>query len=193
MYNPFMPEEIFHAAGLISLLKEYHPIDKADAENQTALLKFVSSHSDCHKRSLLIGHVTGSAWIIDRAQSQVLLTHHANLDRWMQLGGHVEDDPSIESAALREAQEESGLSSIVLATGQIFDLDIHEIPQSPKAAAHLHYDVRFLFNADPTEPLQISSESKNLKWVLIDEVSTLTSERSVLRMVEKTKALHGLP
>lgn len=40
---------------------------------------------------------------------RVLLIHHRKLDRWLPVGGHIELDEDPETAALREAQEESGL------------------------------------------------------------------------------------
>ena len=40
---------------------------------------------------------------------QVLLIHHRKLDQWLPLGGHIELDEDPETAALREAKEESGL------------------------------------------------------------------------------------
>jgi len=40
---------------------------------------------------------------------QVLLVHHRQLDKWLPLGGHIELDEDPETAALREAREESGL------------------------------------------------------------------------------------
>ncbi len=40
---------------------------------------------------------------------KVLLIHHRNLNRWLPLGGHIELDEDPETAALREAEEESGL------------------------------------------------------------------------------------
>jgi 8-oxo-dGTP pyrophosphatase MutT (NUDIX family) len=40
---------------------------------------------------------------------QVLLVHHRRLDRWLPLGGHIELDEDPETAALREAFEESGI------------------------------------------------------------------------------------
>jgi 8-oxo-dGTP pyrophosphatase MutT (NUDIX family) len=42
-------------------------------------------------------------------KSQVLLIHHRKLDKWLPLGGHIELDEDPEQAAVREAQEESGL------------------------------------------------------------------------------------
>jgi len=40
---------------------------------------------------------------------KVLLIHHRKLDKWLPLGGHIELDEDPETAALREAREESGL------------------------------------------------------------------------------------
>jgi 8-oxo-dGTP pyrophosphatase MutT (NUDIX family) len=40
---------------------------------------------------------------------KILLIHHRQLDQWLPLGGHIELDEDPEQAALREAQEESGL------------------------------------------------------------------------------------
>jgi 8-oxo-dGTP pyrophosphatase MutT (NUDIX family) len=42
-------------------------------------------------------------------QGRVLLIHHRKLNRWLPLGGHIELDEDPETAALREAREESGL------------------------------------------------------------------------------------
>jgi 8-oxo-dGTP pyrophosphatase MutT (NUDIX family) len=40
---------------------------------------------------------------------RVLLVHHRRLGKWLPLGGHIELDEDPETAALREAKEESGL------------------------------------------------------------------------------------
>jgi len=186
MYNYHVQHDKFNTDAVITLLQEYQPDDSDELAAKKQMLEFVLNNSDFYKRSLLIGHTTASAWIVDEPWTDVLLTHHAKLDRWMQLGGHIEEDADIQSAALREAKEESGLTSLQLASRQIFDIDIHEIPASAKAPAHLHYDIRFLLIADRSEPLSISSESKSLDWRRIENVTDLSSERSVLRMVEKS-------
>jgi 8-oxo-dGTP pyrophosphatase MutT (NUDIX family) len=41
--------------------------------------------------------------------AKVLLVHHRRLNKWLPLGGHIELDEEPETAALREANEESGL------------------------------------------------------------------------------------
>ena len=93
------------------------------------------------------------------------------------------------NVALKEAQEETGLSDIQIIIPTIYDVDIHEIPERKGIPAHLHYDVRFLFEADMNEPFTISSESTDLAWVALSEVSKLNDNESIMRMVRKMKKI----
>jgi 8-oxo-dGTP pyrophosphatase MutT (NUDIX family) len=149
------------------------------------LAGFVAGNARCFERTLLEGHVTGSAWIVDWERTHVLLTHHGKLDKWLQLGGHADGDWNVLEVALREAREESGLSSIRAVGDGIFDVDIHAIPARGAEPEHFHYDVRYLLEADRGEELRMSSESKDLQWVAMERVAELTGEESVLRMVRK--------
>ncbi len=88
-------------------LNAYRPHDDGERAMWEATTRFVGEHSDCFKRSLLIGHITGSAWVVDRGRGMVLLTHHRKLNKWLQLGGHCDGDGDVRAVALREACEES--------------------------------------------------------------------------------------
>lgn len=92
---------------------------------------------------------------------------------------------------MREAAEESGIAELRLFKQEIFDLDVHEIPARASVPAHLHYDLRFLIEADPRSPLFVSSESKDLQWIALDAVTTLNREESIARMVRKSRPLRG--
>ena len=87
--------------------------------------------------------------------------------------------------ALREAAEESGLRTLRPLSGDIFDVDIHAIPARGPEPQHLHYDVRFLLEADRAEPLIVSSESRSLAWVPLSRIVEWNAERSLTRMVKK--------
>jgi len=150
-------------------------------------ISFVKTYTGCFERALTIGHITASAWITDKKEELALLCHHKKLNKWLQLGGHCDGNPNVTEVALKEAEEESGLQNFKFKTEAIFDVDIHKIPQHKNAQEHLHYDIRFWLLADPKLPLIISSESKNLKWIPVDEIHQYNNERSIMRMVEKTK------
>jgi 8-oxo-dGTP pyrophosphatase MutT (NUDIX family) len=176
--------------SFITLLQEYSPISADEQVKRDQMIAFVEAHTDCFRRELLIGHVTGSAWVVNPKRDKVLLTHHRKLNKWLQLGGHCDGDGDVLRVALREAVEESGVFDIIPVHPDVFDLDIVIVPERRTATAfepeHLHYDARFLLQADDTVPLHITPESNDLRWVSLHEVKHLTEEESVLRMVRKT-------
>ena len=176
-----------HRTLLLAKLDAYTAFDQAETRMYTVLERFVQAHPQCFERSLEIGHITGSAWIVDLDKTHVLLTHHRKLDRWLQLGGHADGDPDILNVAWREAREESGLENVKSVSQDIYDLDVHAIPASSKEPAHFHYDVRFLFIADRHTPLVISSESKDLAWVPVVDIEKYSVDDSILRMVHKMR------
>ncbi|MFN7932430.1 MAG: NUDIX hydrolase [Bryobacteraceae bacterium] len=176
-------------ARLLEQLAAHTPSTTEEASMRARLAEFVSAHENCFERTLLIGHVTGSAWIVDRERAHVLLTHHRKLDKWLQLGGHADGDSDVLRVAMREAEEESGLASLQPVRPDIFDVDIHLIPARKSEPEHFHYDVRYALEADRAEPIRLSDESHDLRWVPVDEVHRLTEEESVLRMVRKMERL----
>lgn len=184
-----------HRRALLAALYVYEERHPDEGETVARFRDFVAANAGCFDRSLRAGHVTGSAWLVNPAGTEVLLTHHRKLGIWVQLGGHADGDPDIFRVALREAVEESGLAGIAavdagLING-IFDLDIHLIPERGSEIAHLHYDVRYALHATNDTEFRVSSESRALAWVPIDALagraaqSALTREESIRRMALK--------
>jgi 8-oxo-dGTP pyrophosphatase MutT (NUDIX family) len=161
-------------------------LDAHEAAMAADMIRFVEENPRCAERSLEIGHLTGSAWIVDAARKRTLLTHHRKLEIWVQLGGHADGDLDIAAVAMKEAQEESGLTRLRLVTLEIFDVDRHWIPPRKSEPGHWHYDVRFMIEADEAEPLVITNESKDLRWVGIARMTDFSTEESMLRMARKT-------
>lgn len=164
----------------------YHAIDIEEKRVLALVIEFVETHPDCFEHALQTGHITGAAWIVNSERTHVLLTHHRKLNKWLQLGGHADGDPDVLRVAIREAKEESGIAVFVPLSADIFDIDVHEIPRHKNDPSHLHYDIRFLFEADMRTELKITNESHDLQWIPIDRVNEYTDEASILRMVNKT-------
>jgi 8-oxo-dGTP pyrophosphatase MutT (NUDIX family) len=176
-------------APLLRLLQAHHPLDAHESAMLAATIRFVAIEPRCAERSLATGHLTGSAWIVDPSHTRTLLTHHRKLDLWLQLGGHADGDLDLAAVALREAREESGLASVRPLDSALFDVDRHWIPAHPAEPGHWHYDLRFLFVADPAEPLVVTPESKALAWVALAGLAAYTTEASMVRLARRTARL----
>jgi len=174
---------------LIQEIKGYQNRFSAEVETAVRFIDFVSANPNCFERTLKEGHVTGSAWVVNGAKTHVLLTHHRKLNKWLQLGGHADGEGDVLKVALREAQEESGIKEINVLREEIFDLDIHLIPERGDAPAHYHYDLRYRFQVSGAEDYVVSDESHDLAWVEVDRIEEFTNEASMLRMARKWKAL----
>ncbi|WP_428660295.1 NUDIX hydrolase [Runella sp.] len=171
--------------SLLTLLRQHTPFDAEEHKMWLDTIQFVEQNPDCFERWLAIGHITGSAWIVNETQTSVLLMHHRKLDKWFQPGGHADGESDILQVALKEAREETGLEIINVLDTNIFDVDVHLIPANVKDPAHYHYDIRFLLQADSQNPLIINSESKDLVWVPLPEVGRYNNSESIMRMVRK--------
>jgi 8-oxo-dGTP pyrophosphatase MutT (NUDIX family) len=138
-----------------------------------------------YHRDHLPGHMTGSAWIIDKSKQYALLVHHAKLQRWLQPGGHADGDENIIAVARKEAEEETGLKDLIL-LNPLFDIDIHPIPERKDFPKHDHYDIRCLFMADKNGNIEVSEESHAVEWIQMSDVAEKAGRNSsIVRMVEK--------
>jgi 8-oxo-dGTP pyrophosphatase MutT (NUDIX family) len=174
---------------LITALKNYKT-DFEEEQNFIAPFQLLLQHYQAYSRDHLPGHITGSAWIIDKTRNCVLLTHHAKLNRWLQPGGHADGTEDIFLVARKEAEEETGLKSFKLVKKDIFDIDIHPIPERSDFPAHYHFDIRILLQADYNEKTEVSIESHDVQWIHVNELAERSENNiSMLRMAEKVKKL----
>lgn len=173
-----------HRDKLRNLLTAYVPTSD-EVSFKSIIFDFIDKYPDCFERSLSIGHITASCWLVNKSNTHALLTHHAKLDRWLQLGGHCDGNADPLAVAIKEAQEESGITTIVPLSENIFDIDIHLIPSNKKEVAHFHLDIRFLLQVKSDEPAIQSNESKALQWIEKNIEALPTDNPAVVRLFNK--------
>ena len=182
-----------HRKDLQQALAQYLARYPDEGETVERIRFLIAGHPDCFERTCMPGHITGSAWIVSPDRSKYLMTRHRIFDRWLQLGGHSDGCAQPHLVALREAEEESGLSGFGLfrePEGFVpLDVDIHVIAARNGVSAHEHYDLRYLLVASAEQPLKISDESRDLRWFEKNALTEMIHEESVLRMARKGDAV----
>ena len=139
--------------------------DAATAREISARARFLTELdrlSDPFDRHADPVHVTGSAIVV--GPRGTVLHWHKRIGGWLQPGGHVDPGETPSQAALREAQEETGLRVRHPEGGpRLVHLDVHP------AGQHVHLDLRYLLIGDDVEPAPPPGESQDVRWFTLAE------------------------
>lgn len=178
--------------NIYEIIKNYKPFGEQEKQDQSVMLQYIRQFDNILERENVFAHFTASPWIVSQDRSKVLLIYHRIFDSWGWCGGHCDGDSDFLATALREGQEETGLTSIRPASSRILALDvIPVIPHVRKGTfvtAHVHLNVTYLCTADDQEPLRHKAdETKGARWVSPEEVISLVSpwDRVMIPIYEK--------
>ena len=176
--------------SLLAQLKSHLPADAAEARSLREILEFLRVCPKPFSRATLSGHVTGSAIVVHPVGPEFLLVKHRKLDRWLQPGGHVqEQDESVLATAMRETAEETGHAARLAPwCNRILHVDVHKIPARLEEPEHLHYDIRYLLTAARDAPHIAEEEVLEAKWLAGAGLDNLDLDASVMSAIAAARS-----
>ena len=175
---------------LIESIENFIPLCEQEEKDKEIMLRFAQNAPDCLLRDNKLAHFTASAWIVNREHTKVLFIYHKLYDSWSWVGGHADGNSDLKAAALREAREETGISSGKLISDGIFSLEIltveAHIRKGEYVAPHLHMNLTYLVEADENEPLKLNEdETKGVQWFPFEEAFKASTEPKMIERVYK--------
>lgn len=175
---------------LISQLRAFQPYNEQEAADLPRIIDFLERNDDAFLRSNLTAHMTASAWVVNRDRSRILMVYHNIYNSWSWLGGHCDGETDPLQTALREVQEESGLTDLTPVTEDIFSVEVLTVNGHEKRGryvpCHLHMNVTYLLEADEAEPLRIKpDENSGVAWFAPEEALAKSTEPWFVERVYK--------
>lgn len=140
--------------------------------NIANLIDLVKNDQISVRRSNMYGHITASGLVLK--DKKILLVFHKKLQRFIQPGGHLEEiDISLQKAAQREVQEETGIqiTSVPFFPHEVpIHIDSHIIPANYKKGEpeHWHHDCMYLFVPKNDNIVLNKNEVDDYQWVSLD-------------------------
>ena len=150
-------------------IENYEPFDEQEEMDKEQFLKFIDNFDDVLTRKNIFGHITSSAFVVNKERTKMLIVYHIINNGWIYPGGHADGEENLLSVALREVEEETGLKPKVL-DDSIFSIQsgpvIGHTKKGEYISAHIHFDVIYLMEADDKIPVKYKKdESKGVKWI----------------------------
>lgn len=185
--------------SLYEKIQRYQPTNEQEFIDRQVMLNFIEQNDDYLSRDNLIAHFSASIWTVNEDGTKTLMIYHNLYDSWAWIGGHADGDEDLSRVALKELQEETGVSNASLVSDEIFSLEVltvnGHIKRGKYVPSHLHMNVTFLAKANENEAIRIKAdENQGVRWCSLEDAIALPNESWMVeniykKLIQKSKEL----
>lgn len=119
-------------------------------------------------------HFCATACIVDKKERKILFIHHKKLNKWLFVGGHIEENEDPETAVFREVKEETNLDITLLGNRYPRQEDFIKpfaLQRNIVNENHIHIDIFYIALANNPEQIKAKEdEVLNYKWFSKEEI-----------------------
>lgn len=168
-------------------LTEYVPVNEQEEKDREMMLSFMENNPDYLLRSNKIGHFSASAWIVNEKRDKVLFCYHKIYNSWSWVGGHADGEEDLRKVAVREANEETGITPVEffpdIISVETLQVEGHE-KRGEYVSSHLHFNLTYMMTADENAPLRIKEdENTGVRWFPLEDIKKISSEPWMIRRI----------
>lgn len=174
----------------IEMIKKYKPFNVQEKEDIALIIKAEEIFKDILTRENKFGHLTSSAFIINKDHNKVLCIYHNIYKSWTWVGGHADGDDDMLYVAKKETTEETSLKNFKAISELPISIEILPISSHVRKGkyvpAHQHFNVTYLFEADEREEIHVlEDENSNIGWLTFDELINKSTEPYMISVYKK--------
>ncbi len=186
-----------HRQSLLQLLKAYESTSPSDEKGVISeLIQHVSENPHCFEREVKddAKHIAASVLLVTPDFKKALFLWHTKIGRWTQPGGHADGNTDLHSVALKELEEETGVTGAELVSPIPLDIYRFDYPSEIFGYRKSIYNLCFLaVLPDGQEPKIMEPEKcKEMRWATSEEalemIETIQHEGTE-RLIRKWQAL----
>lgn len=123
---------------------------------------------------------------------QVLMIRRTDNNNWALPGGAIDLGESVPDAAIRETQEESGITCEITGVSGIYSDPRHVILYTSNGEARQEFSI--VLTAEPVSGTPTpSSESHEVRWVPVTELHHYPMDRSMRMRLDNFQKKHAQP
>jgi 8-oxo-dGTP pyrophosphatase MutT (NUDIX family) len=179
---------------LNGLFSGYQATGENEAADLERMARLAVTAVDPWSRGLPL-HFTASAVVVHPPSRRVLLRWHAKHGGWLQVGGH--GDPGETSPleiALREAEEETGLTDLVpWPDDALRHVAVCHVGASATEPEHEHADLRYVLATAHPEAARPENDQSPLRWLAVDEARGLVGDNNIRVTLDRVADLWPVP